>query len=576
MVMEFRLQDLVSPQQAKVLDAIEELQSCGINKAIPSLQVIVGGEKCAGKSSLLAALSGIPFASRSTRFPVEIVLQRVPRAVTNVRIIPHSSRSVEEQKKLATFSPSIIALDDASHLQNLFNEAAKAMDLSTSEDALAKDILRFSIKGPQCPHLKLIDLPGFNSSETAPNSNEASIQKVVQGYLKDHPSIVLAVVSTETDYKLQNVVNWGQAVPNFERNAMGVITKPDKLCLARSRGKKYLKMVQDELVKFDLGWQIVYTACSAGGTPGSQKHNEESEAKYFHHSIWAGAKSSRFDMGISTLVSRIQDISSQKMKHALRPLIDELAEELDVCEKKLTDLGPERQTEEQQVKYLAKCSQDFCKAVADSADGKYDVTVAAENNLTTRIREICGRLGRHYGRRMEQHGRLHRIWTKMPYTTPRYGQEKQIQHKNYIAKIQKRIESCQVRSLPDAEVSDIVVELFREESSLWEGLTKDYIASLSVHTLFALKGHLDKSVVSASRKAIMDRFVQPKLEKLKSDMRARLADLLRSIREGPAISFVSTFQTQIVKVKSDRASRNSPGTSQYSFCWSTVSYQTNC
>lgn len=348
--MESRFQDFVSPQQVKVLDAIEELQSCGINKTIPLLQIIICGEEFSSKSSLLAALSGIPFASRSTRFPVEIVLQRAPRALADVRIIPHSSRSVEEQKKLASFSPSNIALDDACYVQNLLEKATKAMSLPTSEDAPAKDVLRICINGPQCPFLKLVDFPEFSSSDlAASSSNEAIIQNMAHGYVKDHPSIILEVISKGREDMLQNGVNNGQAKIDFELNTSGVIKKPEKFCAAPSRKSRYFKMTKDELEKSFLDWHIVYTDSSTAGKSGSQNQNEDSEAKYFHRSTLACLTPSRFDKGLSRLISGIQAISSQQMKLTLRPMINELAEELVICEKKLTELGPERQTDEQQV-----------------------------------------------------------------------------------------------------------------------------------------------------------------------------------------------------------------------------------
>mmetsp|Transcript_25332 Transcript_25332/g.41156 ORF Transcript_25332/g.41156 Transcript_25332/m.41156 type:complete len:106 (+) Transcript_25332:124-441(+) len=63
------------------MDLIDELRSHGIHHDVPLPQIAVMGDQSSGKSSVLEAISGVPFprgAGLTTRCPVQLILKHLP------------------------------------------------------------------------------------------------------------------------------------------------------------------------------------------------------------------------------------------------------------------------------------------------------------------------------------------------------------------------------------------------------------------------------------------------------------------------------------------------------------------
>ncbi|KAL5322938.1 hypothetical protein ACEPPN_010918 [Leptodophora sp. 'Broadleaf-Isolate-01'] len=155
-----------------------------------------------GKSSVLEALSGVPFPTKSnlcTRFPIELVLRKTSHIGVSVSIIPHESRSESKQLSLGGFHKK---LDDFNRLLTLIENAKAALAISIHGRAFSKDLLRVEVSGPDRPHLIIVDLPGLIHSETKQQSasDVKLVKVVVQSYIKEPRSIILAVLSAKNDY----------------------------------------------------------------------------------------------------------------------------------------------------------------------------------------------------------------------------------------------------------------------------------------------------------------------------------------------------------------------------------------
>src|SRR5580700_561694 len=76
------VQDLQTAEQMKLLDAIDSLRAVGIGEFTALPQLVVCGDQSSGKSSVLEAISGVPFPRKAdvcTRFATEVSLRRAPR-----------------------------------------------------------------------------------------------------------------------------------------------------------------------------------------------------------------------------------------------------------------------------------------------------------------------------------------------------------------------------------------------------------------------------------------------------------------------------------------------------------------
>jgi hypothetical protein len=73
------LDDLQTDEQRRILDTVAQLRKCGLDSILSLPQLVVCGDQSAGKSSVLEALTEIPFPRNDnlcTRYAIEIDLRR--------------------------------------------------------------------------------------------------------------------------------------------------------------------------------------------------------------------------------------------------------------------------------------------------------------------------------------------------------------------------------------------------------------------------------------------------------------------------------------------------------------------
>jgi hypothetical protein len=184
-----------------------------------------------------------------------VVLRRAPTKIS-VSIIPSEDRKPSSRQQLLEF---VHELESSDQFPTLF-EVAHDLILSGGEQhSFRKDILRIEVCGPEQSPLTLVDLPGLIHSETKLQTAEdiKVVAELVDGYLNDPRSIVLAIVSAKNDIGNQVILRKArEADPNGQRT-LGIITKPDTLSKGSKSEKEFVHLAQNENVKFRLGWHVV-------------------------------------------------------------------------------------------------------------------------------------------------------------------------------------------------------------------------------------------------------------------------------------------------------------------------------
>lgn len=154
----YSLQALLSPEQSQIIDFVDHLRRTGLGGVLKLPQLVVCGDQSSGKSSVLEAITEIPFPRNEnlcTRFATEIVLRNHDTASVTTKITPDKHRPAGEQSVLESFQRSI---SDLSELPTLINEATIKMGLEQSDHhvstrAFARDVLSIEICGPGRPQL---------------------------------------------------------------------------------------------------------------------------------------------------------------------------------------------------------------------------------------------------------------------------------------------------------------------------------------------------------------------------------------------------------------------------------------
>ena len=151
------LQALQSDGQRKIMDIVDRLRRTGLSGVVSLPQLVVCGDQSSGKSSVLEAITEIPFPRKEnlcTRFATEIILRRNPTSTIKIAINPDKNRPEHEQKELRSFNRTIT---DFSQLPVVIEDATDAMGLgevgSAKSRAFSRDVLTIEICGPDRPQL---------------------------------------------------------------------------------------------------------------------------------------------------------------------------------------------------------------------------------------------------------------------------------------------------------------------------------------------------------------------------------------------------------------------------------------
>ena len=396
-----QLQYLQTEEQRQLLDAIDTLRAHGVGEVTDLPQLVVCGDQSSGKSSVLEAISGVPFprdATLCTRYATEVILRRSEENQISVSIVPSKDRELISQQQLRKFERT---LEHQHQIAVVFGEAEDAIGLKIRPNAFSKDILRLEISGPNQPPLTIVDLPGLIQSLTKDQTehDKMSMDQLVNDYISNRQSIILAVVSAKNDVANQAVLTRARQVDPEGERTLGIITKPDTLKKGRSSEAEYLALVKDKSKGFRLGWHVVKNLDSEDFSTQTQDR-DKAERDFFQTSSFNSLPPSW--LGIENLRKRLSTTLFNQIKTKLPCLVMDIQKKIESCQSERSKLGSGRGTLEQQRNYLQDHGnefQDLCKA---AIKGDYDndffynggshLRLCAE--FTGKILAIRSRLGR--------------------------------------------------------------------------------------------------------------------------------------------------------------------------------------
>ena len=291
----------------QLLDVIDRLRASGVDRHVPLPQLVVCGDQSSGKSSVLEAVSGVRFPAKDTlctRFATELILRRSPSTNFDVRIRPSEDRPNDEKAKLLAFK---VPNGDIQQFPTLVEAAKEAIRIDAQAKRFSEDILHIELSGPHQPHLTLIDLPGlFHSSSKQQSSGEAKLVKsLVQRYMKNERSIILAVVSAKNDYANQIVTDLARKFDPKGFRTMGIITKPDTLITGSESETSFVSLAKNDDVAFRLGWHMLRNR-DFNMKDYSTEQRDQEEKDFFSHGIWTSLPANM--LGIGPLKPRLSNI----------------------------------------------------------------------------------------------------------------------------------------------------------------------------------------------------------------------------------------------------------------------------
>ncbi|KIW06705.1 hypothetical protein, variant [Verruconis gallopava] len=222
-------------KENQFLDLVDEMRKHGLERELSLPRLVVCGKQSSGKSSVLEAITRLPFPrgdTTCTRFVTEIRMIRdaeLSSTTVSVTIRPGLNRNEIDAQVLKKFDETCTP----DGFEALFTRAASAMGILEDEmDEMfqfSQDTLCVEIKGPHCQRISLVDLPGLISANKGKKDDIKMVESITDSYIKDERTIILAVVNAEGNVNDHSILEKARLVdPNGERT-FGIITKPDRL-----------------------------------------------------------------------------------------------------------------------------------------------------------------------------------------------------------------------------------------------------------------------------------------------------------------------------------------------------------
>ncbi len=362
------LQNLQSAEQLKLLDVVDSLRACGLSEIVSLPQLIVCGDQSSGKSSVLEAISGVPFPRQETlctRFATEVILRRAPKDKIKVSIVPGTDRKQVDRDRLLQFHRELKTKHD---FVDLFKVAGSEMGLSSTGRSFSNDILRVEFRGPSQPQLTLVDLPGLIHAQidSQITSDVELVHNLVSRYLKDPRSIILAVVSAKNDISNQIILRKARNVDPQGRRTLGIITKPDVLVKGSKSEEAFIALARNQI----LAEMHVVKNIDSAIAQSQQSTRDQEETLFFQESNFTRLPAHK--LGITFLRARLSKVLFDHIREELPQLAEDIQIHISAAKTARDKLGPSRKEIEKQRSFLISLSQSFHTICRDAVRGDYD------------------------------------------------------------------------------------------------------------------------------------------------------------------------------------------------------------
>lgn len=531
------LEDLQTDEQRRVLDTVADVRKCGLDSILSLPQLVVCGDQSAGKSSVLEALTEIPFPRNDnlcTRYATEIILRRATVNSLTIKIIPDALRPTAEQVALQHFKESITDLDE---LPRIMDVAKAAMDAHGSPTAgskpkaFSRDILSIEIEGPARPQLTLVDIPGLIHTDTkgVTKDDVQLVSQITDQYISRSRTICLAVVSASNDYSNQKILAKVRDVDPDGQRTLGIITKPDRLPAGSGSEAAFLELARNEDVKFSLGWHVLKNR-EYEQRDYSLQQRKAAEDEFFRKTNWKTLPD--HCRGIDALRTRLSHLLFEHVREELPKLREDLENALMTATHQLDILGDPRSKPSECKAYLSQLSLDYfqtCKAAVDGHyEGDYFISNTdeafdlASSPTIRRMRAVVQNMNAQFAENMRINGHKYQVDMSGQANTPPgvtlvglLGKRSlskptspQTLSRDEALEWAKRV---QVRTRGRELVGNfnplLVGELFWDQCSNWEGPARQYLESVeeicNKFLRILLEDKCPKDIVSRLRQSLV-------------------------------------------------------------------------
>ncbi|QKX63194.1 uncharacterized protein TRUGW13939_10363 [Talaromyces rugulosus] len=480
---------LQTSRTSERLNQIDRVRANGIGDHVALPQLVVCGDQSAGKSSVLEGISGIPFPRQDglcTRFATEIILRHDPSEQrATAMIIPHSSHTADEKTRLSAFRRQI---RDFSELPGIIEAAAKLMGVrghgaETDAPAFSADVLRLELVGKTGLHLTIVDLPGLISVSEVEEDVQL-VENLVDSYLENSRTIILAVVPASSDIDTQGIIQRARHYDKAGHRTVGIITKPD-LINAGTEARVARLANNSDATKLRLGFFLVKNPSPAELENGvSLSDRQKAELAFFSAGAWKKQNIDRSRIGIDNLRQFLQDLLDSHIERELPTVREDVRRLLVEINNEIVDLGMERSSPSEIRVYLTRIASDFHNLVKAGVDGAYAGRDPAffhvnSDEIYVRLRAAIHKENEEFAAYMRQHSERRTVVTEEQLETAE-AEDGQLllTDDEMMTWVRKIYHETRGRELPGNHNYSLLTELFHAQSERWGSISRRHVDTI--------------------------------------------------------------------------------------------------
>ncbi|KAK2810770.1 hypothetical protein FQN49_008507 [Arthroderma sp. PD_2] len=455
--------------------------------------------------------------------------------------------------------------------------------------AFSKDVLSIEICGPDRPPLTLVDLPGLIHSANKSQSDEdvELIRSLVENYISQKRTIILAVISAKNDYANQVILkNCRKFDPKGERT-LGVITKPDYLRPNSENESAWIDLVKNRDIYFELGWHILKNR-------SDDEHQLSFTERNLREGVFFNAGSYKElpenIKGIGPLRERLSQLLFHHLKRELPILKEELDNMAKAVHMESQSFGTGRPMLADQRVYLADFFGSAYDIVVKGLDGNYEdgffdgVDINApvyEKENSRRLRALIQYLNIKFAESMFQRGHKYHVQrndqeesdSEVLEAEPDSGEPQPkdpcqpenlkgpvdvalpkpqtLSRKVAIQRVVQILERSRGREIPGTFNPMLTSHLFREQSQGWDTIAHHHINRVAASCKAFLIQVLDHVAAPELKARILNLTVTPALKKAREAAFNELKKIEEDKRRHP-ITYNHYFTDTLQKLQQER------------------------
>ena len=319
------------------LDLIDGLRSVGIKQDVEIPQIVVVGDQSSGKSSVLEALSGVPFprgAGLVTKCATEL---RMKNNGNTSSVAWRAAARVQWGTPNKEQPPGAGAKSTPEELGKAIEDLTAV--LTEKATFCAEHSIVLELESPDVPDLTIIDLPGIVRTPVQGQTGNVmnDVHALIAKYLKQQRTIMLAVIPANVDVATVDILERAKKQDKTGDRTIGVLTKPD--LVDRGGEDEVLAVLENVRKPLQLGYVMVKNRSQEQIIDGmSLDEAKRAELNYFRgHRVFKQASPAL--LGIYNLTTKLTAILVSRIKSGLPSMKKEIQGQLVASRNELEGLG---------------------------------------------------------------------------------------------------------------------------------------------------------------------------------------------------------------------------------------------